>query len=111
MIRRLTITMLAVSLLAAACSSENSSDDVVPQPTVTASVDDVVSVDGDGVDDGDENMDLNGDGIVDFLQPAELLWKTATMGSIGPLSFWEFALLLITVGTLWFVRRRNGHPT
>ncbi|NCG36112.1 MAG: hypothetical protein GWP48_01110 [Actinobacteria bacterium] len=51
MIRRLTITMLAVSLLAAACSSENSSDDVVPQPTVTASVDDVVSIDGDGVDD------------------------------------------------------------
>ena len=67
--------------------------------------------DGDGTDDGDENPHLNGDGIVDFLQPAELSWKTATMGSIGPLSFWEFALLLITAGTLWFVRRRSGHKT
>ena len=48
MIQRLTVTMLVVSLLATACSGENSEDsnnDVVPQATVSA------SVDGDGADD------------------------------------------------------------
>ena len=48
--------MLAVSLLATACSSENSNDDVVPQATVSASVDDG----GDGVSGGGD-----GDGADD----------------------------------------------
>ena len=56
MIQRLTVTMLAVSLLATACSSENSNDDVVPQATVSASVDDG----GDGVSGGGD-----GDGADD----------------------------------------------
>ena len=67
--------------------------------------------DGDGTEDGAENADLNGDGIVDYLQPAQLPWKTATIGSLGPLTVWELALLLITAGTLWFVRGRNRHPS
>jgi hypothetical protein len=51
MIQRLIFAVLAVSLLAPACSGGDSANGVAPQVTESASTDDVAAVDGDGADD------------------------------------------------------------
>ena len=66
-----------------------------------------IDSDADGLLDGEENIDANGDNILDFLQPQQVVIETATRGSGGALSPWEIAALALGGLLLSQLRRRR----
>jgi len=66
-----------------------------------------IDSDSDGLLDGDENIDANGDNILDFLQPQQVVIETATRGSGGAISPWEIGALVLGGLVLTQLRRRQ----
>ena len=65
-----------------------------------------VDSDNDGLADGSENQDVNGDGTLDFLQPNQAVLETATSGSGGATNVIELALLAL--GLLLIARLKQA---